>query len=461
MYCKISFSNRIAIEEENKISNRKDKIRNRYKQEFLSLLKSLDSLHKEDIIHTGISNSNIFYDESDRSWKIADLYPRTPLDLEAEKIKDLQQIAEIYKSLFESQQGNNPFNNSSCKLVINDIINKDPTINTTKDAIRLLENKLLFYSVSTWKVFYDSIEKILELRKKVTRASVTSLALVGGSVLILAVIAALLMGKNPLEIVQKNLNWFSSSGIPSPNPNNSGQKPTLTVDTKNIIFDEELNVDLQEIRNNLDRKNFKQADIKTRELMLKIFADREDLENTSKIVNGAIVINHSSLAEKPDENLVSTKQKNTIKNIDKIWFESTRGKHGFYKQQGVYETSYVNFTCKGDVFTNVDVKRETMHVDETFGKLGWGKNQCKSLESIPLQIERIMTKADSWSGKRAMIQRIFKKNGGYSDEENVPDGYYPITAGLVAHREFPQFAKWCEYTEADLKVIKRILSVIW
>jgi hypothetical protein len=438
------------IEEENKISNRTDKIRDRYKQEFLSLLKSLDSLHEANIVHTRISDSNIFYNEEDRSWKITDLYPRISSNLEGEKIKDLQQVAETYKSLFKNQQGNNPFNiDSSCKIVINDILNEDPRITKTKDVIRILENKVLLYSKVTWIFVYDLIDKTLELRKKITLASLTALALYGGFLLILAVIIALVMGKDPIEIARKNLDWFSSTS--NLLPSSFDQKLTPIIDSKNVLSNKDFYVELQEIKANLDEKKFDQADIKTRELMLKVFSDRGDTENTSKVVNGSIVISHSDSVGEFEKNRVSTKQKNRIKIIDKIWFKGTKGKHGFHRQQSVYETSYSNYNCKEDVFTNPERKREIRHVDDTFSKLGWGENRCKSLESIPSQISRIMTKVDSWSVKRLKIQDIFKKNGGYPDGENVPDGYYPITAGLVAHTEFPQFAKWCEYTESDLK----------
>lgn len=433
------------IEPSKNIDCLKDKIRDNYTKEFLSLLQSLNSLHAANIIHGKIKKENIFHHNN--SYKLIDVYPRKSLiDYQKLKEKDLQDLGKMYSDLFTLNEGNILGKNTKIKNLTREIASMDKAgeIRTAKAAIKYLQPNYIYYPSKAWKYSWNLFQFIIKQIEDVYKAGKNSFFMLVLLLLSILGIGAIIFGKNPLEVIPR-IYHFAQEVF-------SKKEGEQKYQTNGDYNDRDFNNSLKEIQVELNKHNLVAADTKTRQLMLQVFKKRMNINNTNVIADMIQIDfeksqNSNGVTSIGENQIISPIQKRRVQEIDRVWFHGTNGKHGFYQQQTVYQRSTSDPNCR----VKNDHERETAHVDATFENLGWGFRGCKKIDPIPDQIDKIMMSSESWNLKRQKIQAKFKENGGVNDNENVPDGYYPITAGLVANQQFPQFAKWCGYTKEDLE----------
>ncbi|MBD2384514.1 GUN4 domain-containing protein [Cylindrospermum sp. FACHB-282] len=155
-------------------------------------------------------------------------------------------------------------------------------------------------------------------------------------------------------------------------------------------------INYSKLREDLQQKDWKSADIETSELLLKIAGGKSQLR-------GYINYDEIQTLSCPD-----------LKTINNLWVTASDGKLGFSVQQLIY-------------------KQQGKEWQKMYDHVGWGRlsggNFVKTVEQeLDWQTRRMRYKAG--------MEPIF---------QNPPAGHLPITASLVQGKAFPRFAEVCQF----------------
>ncbi|MBD1935840.1 GUN4 domain-containing protein [Microcoleus sp. FACHB-68] len=155
-------------------------------------------------------------------------------------------------------------------------------------------------------------------------------------------------------------------------------------------------LNLTNLKNFLKQKNLQAADRETYELVLKLAGEKSQSRG---------YIDYTEI-----ENLPC----NELRNIDKVWRESSEGKLGFSAQQIIY-------------------KKQRQDWQKMYSQVGWGNLKNQKFTSL-------VDKELNWQSRK-----LEYKKGMQPNFKNPPIGHLPVTIGWVRGKEFPQFAELCEF----------------